>query len=222
MLLNMTSVVRSVDKFVKNLVVKDMAHGYTHVRRVRNWAVQIAKSENYKDLQLVEIVSLLHDIGFSRTNNWELHAKIGADMAKNFLTTNAILTKNKVKLIEEVIERHSSREKTHNKLLIILRDADMLDMLGALGIIRTFISQHDRKFYDEKNPKGDLWKSSYKAAYEMYNPNKGAGLCVVDQLNFQKHCLKEIQTTYAKNKADAMCKFMDNFILELEAEVQNH
>lgn len=211
-----------VENYVKKVLTGDRSHGYDHAIRVRNWAIKIAKTEHYSDLDLIETVALLHDIGFSKTKRWEEHAKVGAVMAVKFLRQNNLLTPSKTQLVEKVIINHSNSVKTSIKPLRILRDADMLDMVGAMGIVRTIISQNKRPVYDEKDIKGSLWESNYIDAYKKYNQDRGAGSTIVDQLNFQLHCLAEMSTEYAKRIARPMCKYMINFVVEIEKEVNSN
>jgi len=216
----MTKTVSKVYKYIKSVLIDDNAHGLEHVERVRNWAVKIAKSEKYKDLELVEIVSLLHDIGFSKTNKWSEHAELGSKMAMGFLRKNNLLSSEKIAHIGTAIINHSVSLKNQDQLVCIIRDADMLDMVGAIGIIRTLISQNMRSVYDKNNIKGVLWKSDYKKAYDNYNSEIGAGKTIIDQLNFQIHCLNEIKTKYARKEALIRCKYITNFILEFDREIK--
>jgi len=208
-----------VTSYLKCTLGSDNAHDFDHAVRVRNWALKIAQSEGYEDLDIVEIAALFHDIGFSKTRNWNSHAKIGAQMAIEFLKKEKLFSSKQVSLIKKTIEKHNLRSKTQNKLLGILRDADMLDMVGAVGIVRTFISQHKRKAYDIDNIRGKLWMSSYNNAYRHYSFGNGAGETIVDQLNFQQHCLSEMSTKYARRVAKNFCKYMSKFILQLEREL---
>ena len=55
--------IQQIEIYVKGLKIKEASHGFKHVKRVRNWALLIAKKEGYKDLEMVEAAALLHDIG---------------------------------------------------------------------------------------------------------------------------------------------------------------
>ena len=217
----MSKAVVATQDFVDKTFRGNITHGFEHAKRVRNWAVKIAKSEKFPDLELVEITSLLHDIGFSKTDKWKDHGKLGGDIAFEFLTKNKLLSKQKISKVREVISTHNNNAKSEDKLLCILRDADMLDMMGAVGIMRTFISQRERLAYDDKNIKGKLWNSSYKNAYKNYDSEIGAGGTIIDQLNFQMHCVKELTTEFARKEAKQLCKFVSKFILQLEKEIKS-
>jgi uncharacterized protein len=212
-----------VENYVRKISThNDPAHGYEHVDRVRKWAVEVAESINYQNLEIVEMVALLHDVGLSKTKSWAKHASVGAKMAAGFLRKNKLTSVQNIKLIEHTILAHSEPGTTDNILLIVLRDADMLDMLGSMGIARTVISQHNsRQLYDPNRVKGYLWNSSYKHAYKRYNTESGAGNSVVDQINFQMHCLREMNTVFAKNIAKKLIAFMKSYIIQLDNEV-NH
>jgi hypothetical protein len=40
----------------------------------------------------------------------------------------------------------------------VLRDADKLDGLGAVGLMRAFTSHHAKPEYDPGHPKGSTWQ----------------------------------------------------------------
>jgi uncharacterized protein len=117
-------------------------HDWTHVERVTILALKIGKKEK-ANLDVLEIASLLHDIG--RKEEMEnkgcfCHAEKGAELAEEIL--------RKYKLDEEIIEnvlhciithRYRNEHKPKTIEAKVLFDADKLDSIGAVGIARDFL-----------------------------------------------------------------------------------
>jgi uncharacterized protein len=117
-------------------------HDWTHVERVRNLAVRIAKKEK-ADLFIVEVAALLHDIGRkSEMANKGLfcHAVQGGILARKILKKYD-LKKETIENIIHAIEAHRFRENLPPRTLEarVVYDADKLDSIGAVGIGRDFI-----------------------------------------------------------------------------------
>ncbi|NDK08088.1 HD domain-containing protein [Candidatus Gracilibacteria bacterium] len=117
-------------------------HDFYHTDRVRNLALHIGKIEN-ADLEVLEIASILHDIGRKEQNKCKgkiCHAEVGAKKAEEILKEFNLETK-KFENIIHCIETHRFRKgKTPESLEAkILYDADKLDSIGAVGIGRAFL-----------------------------------------------------------------------------------
>jgi len=137
-----------VEDFARQIMTKEIAHDFKHADRVRNWALRIAQGEGYENLQVAEVAALLHDIGLARVKKRSLHGHIGALMAAEFLTENAIFPEEVIAEIANAIRHHNSIQHGNGRLLDIVRDADILDLLGAIGIMRAYTSQSTRPEYD--------------------------------------------------------------------------
>ena len=120
-----------------------IAHDFKHVDRVRGWALCIASSEAIQDLELVEATALLHDIGLTRVEveQRSQHAQVGAEIAAQFLREHQLFSEEEIGIITDAIRCHSS-PCDGGALGEILRDADKLDALGAVGIMRAFTSKY--------------------------------------------------------------------------------
>jgi uncharacterized protein len=121
--------------------IKDLHHGFEHSQRVRNYALHLAKNQK-ADKLVIEISSYLHDIGTGHEKK-EYHTQTSAKLAKTFLSTQN-LPKEKIHKIIHCIETHS-RKKLQRKFpqtieAKILYDADGLEMIGAVGLLRTALS----------------------------------------------------------------------------------
>ena len=131
----------------KKLKHKSSGHGYWHAYRVAQMAIFIGQKEK-ADLKVLELAGFLHDIGNDKDNDHEIK---GAKISQGFLT--------KLKVNERIIKQVTYCVKNHrfSKGVIpktleakIIQDADKLDALGAIEIVRVFSvsAAKKRKTYD--------------------------------------------------------------------------
>jgi len=138
---NINKIILETKKYSKQISIKDLHHGFEHSQRVRNYALQLAKNQK-ADKQIIEIASYLHDIGRGQEED-EYHTQTSSKLAKTFLV-NQKLPEDKIQKVIHCIETHS-RKKLHRKTpqtieAKILYDADGLEMIGAVGLLRTALS----------------------------------------------------------------------------------
>lgn len=136
---------REIIEEIERLVIEELGlggcHDATHVLRVRNLALKIAREIENIDEYVLELAALLHDIGrrgSERTG--EHHARTSARLARKLLLDMG-LERDIVERICRVIEEHSFSRGTEQTSLeaIVLSDADKLDAIGAIGIARAFM-----------------------------------------------------------------------------------
>jgi len=213
--------IKRVEKYAKKIMAGIPAHDFKHVDRVRNWILLIAKREGYRDLEVAEIAALLHDIGYSRPRPKRKrgHGEEGAEMAEKFLKKNKICSEKKIREICNAIRFHNSNRKGSGELLYLLRDADMLDMFGAVGIMRAFVFSNSKPEYDEKNVKGETWGMTRNDFDERLDGTVKIGKFIVDYLNFHISCYGNLKTRTAKRIARPMVKYTQKYILQLEKEI---
>ena len=138
--MNSSFEIRQVEDFArKNMGKHDGGHDWWHLERVRNNAFQIMEAEGTGDPQIVEIASLLHDIGDSKFR--ETEALDTTEILNHFLRGLEVDRR----IIEEVIfiNRNLSFSKGKrpgnvSSEFMIVQDADRLDAIGAIGIARAF------------------------------------------------------------------------------------
>ena len=122
--------------------MEDSAHDKEHVYRVLYNALEIAKTEESVDYDILICACLLHDIG--RKEQFEnpalCHAKVGGEKAYRFLKSKGF-DNEYAERVKSCIETHRYRRNNppHSLEGKILFDADKLDVAGALGIARTLI-----------------------------------------------------------------------------------
>jgi uncharacterized protein len=124
-----------VKKFLEG---ESTGHDWWHAWRVWTIAKKIAKKEG-GDLFILELAALLHDI-----EDWKFNGRknSGIDLAKKWLSELKVNKKN-INHICHIIENISFKgagvkNKIKTKEGKIVQDADRLDVLGAIGIARTF------------------------------------------------------------------------------------
>lgn len=116
------------------------AHDKEHIYRVLYTALDIAKSEENIDYDILIAACLLHDIG--RKEQFEnpklCHAEVGAKKAYVFLKENGF-DEEFAKAVSECINSHRFRGNNAPQSIEakILFDSDKIDVCGTLGIART-------------------------------------------------------------------------------------
>ncbi len=122
--------------------MEDSAHGEDHIYRVLYQALEIAKTEENVDYDVLITACLLHDVGRKEqfADPKVCHAMAGAEKAYTFLTENGFEDEFAQK-IRHCIQAHRYRENNQPQTLEakILFDADKLDVVGAMGIARTLL-----------------------------------------------------------------------------------
>jgi len=109
---------------------------WRHTLRVLSAAREIGLAEG-ADMEVLEIAALLHDVAKLDLRSDEIHhAVLGSQIAEEFLLKLNV-PEQKLRMIVEAIRFHSL--DTHQDDLgletLVLKDADRLDEVGALGII---------------------------------------------------------------------------------------
>jgi uncharacterized protein len=206
-----------VEDYVKRIMSGEIAHDFKHVDRVRNWALQIAKNEGFDRRDIVQAAALLHDIGLSKADR-KVHTEIGAEMARGFLSERNLFTPSEIEEIANAIRHHNSLNQ-NGTLADILMDADILDMLGAVGIMRAFTSKHSKPEYDSRNIKGETWGLTNTDFTERFAAEIGIGNYIIDQINFQLSCYDNLRTATARRIGQPLVEFMKEYLVQLDTEI---
>jgi uncharacterized protein len=197
-----------------------IAHDFKHVDRVRHWALRIARSEAFPDLELVEAAALLHDIGLTslQVDQRNRHAQAGVGIVAQFLPQLRLFEDEEIDVISNAIRYHSS-PSGGGALGQILRDADKLDAIGAVGIMRAFTSKYTKPEYDPHDIKGDTWGMPMEGFEQRFTEGKGIGAHIIDQVNFQISFYEELRTEAARRFGEPMVEFMRAYVIQLESEI---
>jgi uncharacterized protein len=133
----MQILIESLKTIVKDTMspLEGTAHSYRHVERVLKIAKFLA-SEEKADVELVQVGTILHDIG------WTLgqpHNETGAKLAEKILDEIAYSQERSEK-VYRIVLRHplDFKDKLETLEEKIVWDADKIDLLGAVGIARAF------------------------------------------------------------------------------------
>lgn len=157
---------------IKNIVKQKLenaeaGHDWFHIERVYKMAVKIAATEPNIDMSVIEYAALLHDIADSKFHDGD--ETIGPALARDVLEelgVSSVKIEHTVKIIENISFKggHSFSDFV-SKELDIVRDADRLDAIGAIGVARAFNygGFKGRKLYDpEISPNLNMTKEAYK------------------------------------------------------------
>ena len=135
-----------------------LSHDFLHVLRVLRLAERIASEEGLKDEKeflALRLAVFLHDIGIAVTGKKEKHAEVSAQLAEQMLREHGA-DGELIQLVCQAIREHSWKLQSRPSTMVsaILQDADRLDALGLIGLIRmyTYSVQLGRIFYCEKEP----------------------------------------------------------------------
>lgn len=214
---------------VRAIVGKELscaAHNLDHGERVYRLCLVLAEGEPDLDLEILKLAALLHDIARVREDRDDSgqtdHAILGAEMAGNILRDLGY-PPERIARVEECIATHRfrSREAPRTREAQILFDADKLDVVGAVGVARSFMLAGE---YGEK-----LYSDEPLADYIAHNLNGEEPLGRVKQvrehtsnLEYElklKHIPERLYTAKARQIAADRVAFMDRFFERLKLEI---
>lgn len=197
----------------------EIAHDFKHADRVRNHALRIAQQEGYPHPERVEAAALLHDIALKYGERRE-HGRVGAEMAVQFFRENHLFEADAIEEIAHAIHWHNSVKPDPSLLLNILRDADILDLLGAVGLMRGLTAMAHRPDYDPTAIQGETWGFSARDFDERFASGRGTGPTIIDHINFQISCYDNLYTAAARQIALPLVNLTRAFIEQLAREIE--
>lgn len=203
---------------IKKLARDRTGHGMDHINRVVKNATRIANGEDY-DPFLPQVAAYLHDTVDEKIVNSVEKAQ---DEVQSFLR-QIELTDEQVSTVMETIKNISfahTLEKQQISLSVtaqIVRDADWLDAIGAIGITRAIYygGAHGEVIYDPKiKPRKKMNKQEYRNLDDetIINHFDEKLLGLKDKLFTPT--AKEI----AEHRQQVMLDFLDEFHQEWNAE----
>ncbi len=113
---------------------RNSAARWEHTRRVLATAQKIARVEG-ANMDLVSVAAIFHDVAKLNSERDE-HAARGAEIAAEYLQREEFPA-DWIARVDEVIRNHTSSQADVPLEDCVLRDADLLDEVGALGIVWT-------------------------------------------------------------------------------------
>lgn len=214
-------------KILLNIVEKELAcsaHNLDHVMRVYKLSLKIAQSEKNVDFDILITSALLHDI--ARTKESEDltgtidHALLGSQMAEDILKT-LDYSPEEIEKIKHCILTHRYRTGNEPQSIEakILFDADKLDAIGAVGLMRSFMlaGQHGQKIeYIEDID--DYIKENTGTHGKLKDMSKHSP--IIEYHIKLKKIPKKLYTESAKSIGNERIKIMDDFFIALNKEMQ--
>jgi uncharacterized protein len=160
-------IIQKTEDYVKQeLISAEGGHDWWHVYRVWKTSLEIAKKET-ADMLVVQLAALLHDIADSKFNDGDETA--GPAKAEKFLQSIDVdpqVINHVINIIKNISFKGGNFEQEFASLeLDIVRDADRLDAMGAIGIARAFNygGFKNRPIYiPEIDPELNMTKEEYK------------------------------------------------------------
>ena len=195
----------------------DNGHGFEHVERVFKIAVKIAE-EKRANVEIVALAALLHDADDYKFVGAENAAKLAN--ARRIMTENHV-EENKMSQVCEIIltmgySKFLQGIRPQTLEGQIVSDADMLDALGAVSVVRTVmytVTHGSRKLFDRNMfPENNLTKEKYTA---KGRDRDSAVNHFFDKLLKLKYILF---TPEARREADIRHRFMVDFLREFFRE----
>ncbi len=181
-------------------------HGFDHVMRVYNNALLISKTEN-SDSDIVSAAALLHDVGDHKLNpeGRELHRETIEKIAGDLFDTDFL--EKVIFIVERVSYKGAGVEDLEMPIEgKIVRDADRLDAIGAIGIARAFAygGSHNRRLY---NPEEEA------QMHDNFENYKNSDSSTLNHFYEKLFLLKDrMETATAKKIAEKRHAFMEEFV----------
>lgn len=167
---------------------------YEHTLRVYRWAIKL-QSKLGGDLDIIVLAALLHDIGWDDNRP---HGEVGAELAVEYLDGLGV-DPEIIKRVGEIIMIHTDKD-TEAELSLeckIVMDADLLDEVGAIGILWDAMATACE---DE---------ASYKKAYYRLK----------NYYRINKPKIRRCKTDAARAEYAKRMQLIENYIFQLEKEL---
>lgn len=179
------------------------AHGWPHVERVRRMAVLIAEAEGV-DPWLVALAALSHDVGRAVPGPESEHGVRSSRLVASLVADVPLSAEERRDVLHAVRWHNSKRADT--RLLCVLRDADMLDGMGAVGLMRAFMSKGTLPPYDPQV----LYDGRPQIPPQT----------VADQVRAQMSWAEGMNTETGRRMAKHRLGFMVAFVAQLQREIR--
>ena len=194
----------------------DAVHGFDHIERVYGLCERIGKVES-ADMEILLAAALLHDAsgshpGKGKRNEHHIHS---AAFAKDILEKEG-WKQDKIQAVQHCILSHRFRKESPPETIEakVLFDADKLDVIGAIGVVRALayafqVKQPAYAFPSEQFIQtGKTRDGEPHSAYHEY----------IFKLNKIKGLLF---TNTARQLADHRQAYLNTFFEELADEIRN-
>lgn len=191
----------------------DLAHGWEHVDRVCQLAQYIATQEG-ADSFIVGMAALMHDLGRTSQQHNGHHADLSVEMARKLLQRYEVSSEKQEAILHAIVAHSFSRGVEPQTLEArVVRDADRLDGLGAIGVMRWALT-------------GAVRRTKETLSYHPEDPF-GARHDLNDQIYMLDHFYlkllklsKTMATETGHLEAQRRTKFMHHYLDQLKHEIE--
>ncbi|MCZ2258359.1 HD domain-containing protein [Sporosarcina sp. G11-34] len=188
----------------------DASHDYAHIERVMKNAEDIMATEDNVDESIIRLAVLLHDIDDAK---YKSDANPSAMEILQSIGASKQLTDKIIECIKSVSFSGGNAQAITSIEGAIIRDADRLDAMGAIGIARTFAfgGAKGRKLYDKsESVRSNMSEADYR----------GRGTASVTHFYEKLLLLKDLMVTEeGKRLAEERHMYMVEFLNQLDREV---
>jgi len=197
-------------------------HGFEHIERVYNMAVKIGEGEDV-DLDVVRAAALLHDVARHKEEMCNVpigflgvicHAEEGAKMAGEILAEMGFPEEKIGKVVHAIaVHRYSKGLKAESREAEILQDADRLDALGTVIVVRMAQAtvNWDLPVYDPSI----LIKEKYDGSKSSMVNHIYEKILKMTPESFKTKWGREI----AKGRYNFVKEFVERYVKEVEGEL---
>lgn len=204
-------VLAEIEQAARSLMqaVANPIHDWKHVQRVRRQARRAAL-ETGIDPDVADLAALLHDLGraVEQAHPGANHGDLSAELAAPILARHAAeLPPPLEAAVLDAVRRHS-RLGCNSPLLAVLKEADALDALGAVGIVRGIMTWAEGPDYDPELPLAPRALADMPPVHSM-----------IDQLHFQMAFVREVRTPGGLALARGRLAFMEAFWEQYRREI---
>ncbi|MDO9546198.1 MAG: HD domain-containing protein [Pelolinea sp.] len=194
----------------------DAVHGFEHIERVYRICERIGPLEN-ANMEILLTAALLHDASGSHPEkgNRKDHHLQSAEFSAEILREEN-WPNSKIVAVQHCIRTHRFRKDESPQTIEaqVLFDADKLDVIGAIGVVRTLAYA-----FQVKQP---AYASPSKAFLESGEILPGEPHSAFHEYLFKlKNISKVLNTKTAKQIAKNRQKFLNGFFEELADEMKN-
>ena len=213
--MSMEKIIDKTIAFVKEqLRDAEGGHDWFHVERVYRNALLIAREQDC-DALVVSLGALLHDVADSKFHGGD--EAIGPRMAREFMEREGLpadIVEHVVRIIENISFKGGHTGDFSSVELHVVRDADRLDAIGAVGIARTFNygGFKNRALYDPSiPPQVGMSKEAYKNSTSP----------TINHFHEKLLLLKDLMHTDAGRRiAEQRHRYMEGFLEQFYGEVE--
>ena len=210
----MNTLTQTIQQFVKERFESfEGSHDWFHIERVWNTAKYIQSQEG-GNLEVIELAALLHDIADHKYNDGDFQK--GEKVAYELLISKGASEElaEKVSKVIGIVSFKGANVADEAASLEgqIVRDADRLDAIGAIGIARAFAygGSRNRPLY---NPEIEPRLHSSKEDYYLSKSH------TINHFYEKLLLLKDrMETQTAKNLAEERQKVMLDFLTQFKKE----